>query len=264
MTSRRFFSNNDTKTFDEYLREKKSAHILKSLKENNETNFRTRDIIIQDKKIKYYFSYRNFIDLINMYFKNVHKKLQCKAPMSINDSKRGFKCYEIIKNHISECSFCQNVSDIHFFSRCKEIKDILYPYGNYIDNKSSCIQFPGKIDLNEWCKEKDIVYQNIEEEYIQDNQDSQIIEDNQDSQIIQKECNCDCEIKDDINNKVFKINTNNFCNEYDDRYYIKMKNRINQINNNDVNNYESMNKSSKNKFCGVCNKTTNLFVKQKY
>ena len=285
---KRIFSNNSDMTFGEYLVSKKGIEIIKSLKSQHQINFKTRDLKIEDYKINSYLSYNDFINLTKTFFSNSYKNAtNCKAPQSINDSKTSFICYEKIKNHIKKCNYCNN-NTINNVCDCKYVRNILYPYGNYSNNSTNLI-FPYKIDLNKWCNECKLKNCNCEHSTTNDsdldsnytfNTNDENLIDHQDSNIYNNQypkwyspeinkdnysdCNCDCieineinEINDNdkYNNKLSKKTI--ICNEYDDRYYTNMKNKIENINSGTY--YKSA-KNTNIKYCGICNKTTNLFI----
>ena len=79
----------------------------------------------------------------DLIFKNIKSKActstvsKCNAPYSINDAKKSYLCYNDIISHIDTCSYCSSCKNNSEIYKCKEIKNILYPYGNYIENCSN-------------------------------------------------------------------------------------------------------------------------------
>ena len=334
---RRIFSNENDLTFNEYLSSKKGIEILKNLKFNNKKN---RDVKIDNNNnIISYLSYNDFLTLSKSFFKNTYKnEINCNAPFSLSDAKSSYICYDKINKHIEYCNDCKKNTDINNLCACKEIKNILYPYGNYNAIENQLI-FPKKINLNKWCSScknvkncdcncnklyknelnnnadgsscqinydfddnltninydfddnltninydfDDNSIKNINNDFDDnsikninnnfDNNSIKNINNNFDNNSIKninndfdnsERCDdCDCtsnyEYEYDNNNFIRTTNKNNIsCNEYDDRYYIKMKNKMEKINNKlyKINVPKGNNK----KYCGICNKTTKFFI----
>lgn len=297
---RRVFSNETDMSFDEYLSSKKGIEILKTMKNQLKNN---RNVKIQNNNIISYLSYNDFLNLSKTFFNNTYKKdTNCNAPFSISNIKTSYICYEKINAHIKNCSLCKNNTDVNSLCNCKEIKNILYPYGNYYATEKQLF-FPNKINLNEWCnlcknnKNCDCNKNNISEnnwnnddnnsntdinydfdesttntdinyDFDESNTDTDINYDFDDSSSdvnidyninTLEYCNdCDCT---PINNNTIYEKKNISCNEYDDRYFIKMKNKLERINNKSYEIKMPKNDGNKKiKYCGICNKTTKFFI----
>ena len=291
---RRIFSNETDISFDEYLSSKKGIEILKTMKNQLKNN---RNVRIENNNIISYLSYNDFLNLSKTFFNNVNKiNTNCNTPFSISNAKTSYICYEKINTHIKNCSLCKNNTDVNSLCNCKEIKNILYPYGNYNTTEKQLF-FPNKINLNEWCNScknnKKCDCNNISEnkwnndfddgsiaDINYDFDDGSITDINYDFDDVSiadinydnddftadmnyhntsEYCNdCDCV---PMRNNVDYEKKNISCNEYDDRYFIKMKNKLEKINNKLYEIKMPKNDSNKKiKYCGICNKTTKFFI----
>jgi len=144
----RVFSNNKDLSFNNYLRNKSSETVLVNLKSKNK-NYYNNNVTIKDSKIINYLNYNDFLNLTQTFYKLSNYKSTYKSPIKIIDLKTSFLFYNKFLNHIQVCDFCKTNNIQNIFTNCKEIKNILYPYGEYssyeINSKLSTV------DLNNWC-----------------------------------------------------------------------------------------------------------------
>jgi len=145
--SKRVFSNMSNLNFSDYNNLKKGMVIMK----NKKSQILTLD---------YFFSYSDFLTLTKVYFKynNIYNNNNTyeKVPFSIIEGTESFDIYNKINLHINNCETCKTIeksdNNFEYIIKCKEVKNILYPLGKYITNeKSDCIYFPSKLNINEYC-----------------------------------------------------------------------------------------------------------------
>ena len=142
----RIFSKNKDINYNDHIKNIKGKTILSDLKTNNNNS---RSLIVNKNKIVSYLSYNDFLVITQTFYKFSNLKKKYKPPQKIIDLKTSFLFYNKILNHMQNCDFCKTNTIETFFKECKEIKNILYPYGEYFtyeiySNLSS-------VDLDYWC-----------------------------------------------------------------------------------------------------------------
>jgi len=145
----RIFSKSNELSCNDYIKNIKGKTILSNLKTNN---FNNRNVNIDDNKIISYLSYNDFLVITQTFYKFSNLKKKYKPPQKIIDLKTSFLFYNKILNHIQNCDFCKMNNIETFFKNCKEIKNILYPYGEHFTyeiyaNLTS-------VDLDYWCRKE--------------------------------------------------------------------------------------------------------------
>ena len=152
------FAHTNQINFNDYLKNKKGIEILKNIKSKNTTN----------RQLSHFFSYDLFITLTKTYFKFYNKK-KCpniSIPTNIYNSNTSFIFYKNTLIHLRNCDHCNYCTDITQLYECNELRNILYPYGNYIETNmnNENIYLHSRFNLDKWCKEaapncnKDIDY----------------------------------------------------------------------------------------------------------
>lgn len=214
MSQKRVFSNNNDLTFNEYIVKKKGNEMMKSY--ISQKNKKNKDVTIEDNSIKRFLSYENFLILA----KTIHyAKNPCGSPETIMDAKTSFFCYENVLKHMQHCGSCAKD-----YLTCEEIKPFLFPYGNYVKTEPSPLYFPRKINLSDWRKEEK--GKEKENHCGCPEKEIKVIE-----PIHEFKCVCDCdderdnEEQDKNKKDLYKDNDRITCNEYDDRFYLRMKRR---------------------------------------
>ena len=145
----RIFSKSNDLSCNDYIKNIKGKTILSNLKTNYSNN---RTIKTNNNKIISYLSYNDFLVITQTFYKYSNLKKNYKPPQKIIDLKTSFIFYNKILNHIQSCSFCKTNSIETFFENCKEIKNILYPYGEYFTYE--IYSNLASVDLDYWCKKE--------------------------------------------------------------------------------------------------------------
>jgi hypothetical protein len=145
----RIFSKSNDLSFNDYIKNIKGKTILSNLKTNNSNN---RSIRTNNNKIVSYLSYNDFLVITQTFYKFSNLKKNYKPPQKIIDLKTSFIFYNKFLNHIKDCHFCKTNSIETFFENCKEIKNILYPYGEYFTYE--IYSNLASVDLDYWCKKE--------------------------------------------------------------------------------------------------------------
>ena len=143
MSKKRVFSNNNDINYQDYMNNKKGIAIIQNKKS------------IGCQKIKRFLSYQEFIILTRTFFLYSQKKRNLfKAPFTIYQATISKVSFSKINEHVSACDFCFYARDPEDFLRCREIQNILYPYGHYL-GESQEIHYPSTLDLTKWCHQCD-------------------------------------------------------------------------------------------------------------
>jgi hypothetical protein len=145
----RIFSKNNDLSCNDYIKNVKGKTILSNLKTNNNNS---RNVIINRNKIVSYLSYNDFLIITQTFYKFTNLKKNYKSPQKIIDLKTSFVFYNKILSHMQSCDFCKTNDIDTFFSSCKEIKNILYPYGEYFTYE--IYSNLASVDLNYWCNKE--------------------------------------------------------------------------------------------------------------
>ena len=143
MSKKRVFSNNNNINYQDYMNNKKGIAIIQNQKS------------IGRQRIQRFLSYQEFIILTRTFFlySQKHRNL-FKAPFTIYQATRSKVSFHKINEHVSSCDFCLYARDPEDFLKCREIQNILYPYGHYI-GESQEIYYPSTLDLTKWCHQCD-------------------------------------------------------------------------------------------------------------
>ena len=143
MSKKRVFSNNNDINYQDYINNKKGIAIIQNKKS------------IGCQKIKRFLSYQEFIILTRTFFLYSQKKRNLfKAPFTIYQATISKVSFSKINEHVSTCDFCLYARDPEDFLKCREIQNILYPYGHYL-GESQEIYYPSTLDLTKWCHQCD-------------------------------------------------------------------------------------------------------------
>jgi len=149
----RIFSKNNDLSCNDYLRNKKGKTILTNLKSKTIPNATTNKFIVNNNKIVYYLSYNDFLILTQTFYKFSNVKKKYKPPQQIIDLKTSFIFYNKFLDHIQNCDTCKNNDSHLLFQNCKEIQNILYPFGEHLTYEIYSELAP--VNLNYWCTNKE-------------------------------------------------------------------------------------------------------------
>jgi len=142
--AKQFFSNNYDINYNDYLKHKKGKAGIKKL--------------ISDKKyyVNSFIDYDTFLTLTKAFYKQINNKYDVSPPRSISDADSSYKCYKSFKSHVDNCSYCCSCKNISHVFYCKEIQNILYPYGESVVKRDNLdgMYYPRKLRLNEYCSKK--------------------------------------------------------------------------------------------------------------
>ena len=142
--AKQFFSNNYDINYNDYLKHKKGKAGIKKL--------------ISDKKyyVNSFIDYDTFLTLTKAFYKQINNKYDVSPPRSISDADSSYKSYKSFKSHVDNCSYCCSCKNISHVFYCKEIQNILYPYGESVVKRDNLdgMYYPRKLRLNEYCSKK--------------------------------------------------------------------------------------------------------------
>lgn len=137
------FSHSNDINYRDYINNKRSVSIIKGQ-------------ISQNLKLETLLDYSSFLQLAQSFFKyTYHKNFNKQIPWNIKDSYLTKNSYNKFMNHILTCSYCNNCSNQYKLIQCCNIQETLYSLYNIENNKNknqNGIIFPGKLNVNDWCK----------------------------------------------------------------------------------------------------------------
>jgi hypothetical protein len=143
MSKKRVFANNNDINYQDYMNNKKGIAMIQNQKS------------IGRQRIQRFLSYQEFIILTRTFFLYSQKRRNLfKAPFTIYQATISKVSFDKINNHIPACDFCFYARDPEDFLKCREIQNILYPYGHYL-GESQEIYYPSTLDLTKWCRQCD-------------------------------------------------------------------------------------------------------------
>jgi len=148
-SSKRVFSNDTTLNYNDYNSKKIGKSILENIYKSGPFST-TSNYVVNDNIISQVFDYNTFLLLTKSYF-NLYEccnNNNFKHPITILDATKSAICYENLLSHIKDCDYCCNCKNIYDVHKCKQIQNILYPYGLYYNNEVN-LQFPYRLDLND-------------------------------------------------------------------------------------------------------------------
>ena len=175
MSKKRVFSNDNNINYQDYMNNKKGIAIIQNQKS------------VGRQRIHRFLSYQEFIILTRTFFLYSQKNRNLlKAPFTVLQASRSKVSFNKINEHISVCDFCLYISDPNDFLKCREIQNILYPYGHYV-GESKEIYYPSILDLTKWCH--------------QCNDNKIVLDDDNDTEDIYMNDNYNCLHSISINNK---------------------------------------------------------------
>jgi hypothetical protein len=141
MTSKqRVFSHKNELNYNEYTQNKNGIILLKNAK-------------AKCNNINRFLSYKEFITMTKAYYKyKYQKKCGLTAPTNLYNSNTSFIVYQKYIEHISNCDCCNKINIVE--NECKNLINILYPYGDILEENISNIYYPNPINLECWCQDK--------------------------------------------------------------------------------------------------------------
>jgi hypothetical protein len=143
MSKKRVFANNNDINYQDYMNNKKGIAMIQNQKS------------IGRQRIQRFLSYQEFIILTRTFFLYSQKRRNLfKAPFTIYQATVSKVSFNKINEHVSSCDFCLYARDPEDFLKCREIQNILYPYGHYL-GESQEIYYPSTLDLTKWCHQCD-------------------------------------------------------------------------------------------------------------
>lgn len=146
MISKRVFAHNNNINFNDYYKNKNGIEII--------NNIRSKPV---NPVLSSFLSYDRFILITKTYFKYIRKNdYNIQIPVNLYNSNTSFIVYESLLSHMKDCNTCKYGKDILKLYDCKELNEILYPYGKYLDQAiSNPIFLHNRININDWCIKKD-------------------------------------------------------------------------------------------------------------
>ena len=143
MSYKKFFSNNDDTSYNDFLKIKKGREIIKNEISNKRYNLNT------------FINYETFLILTKTFYDNLNKRYKYAPPVSITNSNTSYINYKSILAHLhdDDCDYC-NKCPVEEIVNCKYVANILYPYGESVikNDPLENIYYPHNIDLNLYCK----------------------------------------------------------------------------------------------------------------
>uniref|UniRef100_A0A6C0HA81 Uncharacterized protein n=1 Tax=viral metagenome TaxID=1070528 RepID=A0A6C0HA81_9ZZZZ len=143
MSYKKFFSNNNENSYNDYLKIKKGREMIKKSVSNKKYRLNT------------FINYETFLTLTKAYYNNLNNKNHIGPPVSITNSNTSLLKYRSILNHLhnDNCYYC-NKCPIEEIVNCKYVANILYPYGESIikNDPLENIFYPHSINLDLYCK----------------------------------------------------------------------------------------------------------------
>ena len=142
-TKHRVFAHEFNENYVDYLKNKNGVEMLKNRK-------------TKKQPIKTFINYREFIVLTNAYYKHIHCGDVCniKSLSDLYNSNESFILYEKVLAHIGNCEYCSKNIRSFCYLECRQLLNILYPYGEYITKTVTNYHFLSHIDLDKWCVTK--------------------------------------------------------------------------------------------------------------
>jgi len=144
----RVFSNNNDTSYNNYLKNIKGKTILTNLKTKPKDN-NSNHIIKKNNKLVYYLSYNDFLNVTQTFYRYTNLNKTYKAPQKIIDLRTSFIFYTKILDHLQKCNLCKGNNIEFCFNKCIEIKNILYPFGEYFTYE--IYSNLATVDVNDWC-----------------------------------------------------------------------------------------------------------------
>ena len=140
---KRPFSTNNNNNFSDYISNKKSVEIMKSIKSTN-------------NNLNYFFSYNDFIQLAKTFFNYTNKYPFIMEPQSLFNSSDITSTYNDITSHIQNCSYCKHCNNASQLTNCSEIKNTLHLLKKNQINKGKGFYFPTNLNINNWCNNENV------------------------------------------------------------------------------------------------------------
>ena len=142
--TKQFFSNNNDINYNDYLKYKKGKEGIKKLISNK--NYCVNSFI----------NYETFLTLSKAFYKQINNKYTISPPRSISDADTSYKCYKSVESHVNDCIYCCSCKNVPKIFNCKEIQNILYPYGESVIKQDDlgCMYYPHKLKLDKYCCKK--------------------------------------------------------------------------------------------------------------
>lgn len=143
MSYKKFFSNNNDTSYNDFLKIKKGREMIKKAISNKKYNLNT------------FINYETFLILTKTYYDNLNKRYKYAPPVSITNSNTSYINYKSILDHLQhdDCDHC-NKCPVEEIVNCKYVANILYPYGESVikNDPLENIYYPHNIDLNLYCR----------------------------------------------------------------------------------------------------------------
>jgi len=172
MCSRRVFANSNCNNFIDYNNSKNGNQIYKNIQSKG-NNVNDRNYLVRNNELINILNYEMYLTLTKDYYKRLELNDCNLSPLSINESKKSVLNNTVPTNNNNnndDCKKCSNndcncnnnnngnnSSNCTVFPKlgCDELKNVLYPYGNY---KGSCKSYgyvyPSKM-RTDVCKNPD-------------------------------------------------------------------------------------------------------------
>jgi hypothetical protein len=142
MATKRVFAHEFNTNYNDYLKNKNGEEMLKNRKTK--------------KVIQRFINYNEFMLLTKSYYKHFRCGDVCsiQALPDLYNSNESFVVYENVLSHIGKCDYC--TKNIHSLCHleCKDLSQVLYPYGEFIAKHRNNYRFLSHLDLDKWCIDK--------------------------------------------------------------------------------------------------------------
>ena len=135
-----FSKSNQNIDYCDYLKLKKGTLLLKNAYNDNVF------------ELNQFIDYNTFLTLTNAFYNKINRNTcVVKHPVSIIEANQSY--YNQIIEHVNCCNSCTVSKENNAICYCKEIKQILYPYGLVDTNvNESNFYFPKSIRVKEFCE----------------------------------------------------------------------------------------------------------------
>jgi hypothetical protein len=164
MTKQKVFSNTNDTNYNDYIKNKNGVEILKTIKRGCQDLENDNECV----ELKQFKNYNDFLTLTKSYNNYLYNdKCETVATKNIYESNNSFVLknkeneYEKDEEYESEYEKDEEYEYNEENSKreidiCKELKNVLYPYGNYKQQKKPDFMYPYRLDMKKWCKQKDV------------------------------------------------------------------------------------------------------------
>ncbi len=144
-SKQRVFAHSSNINYNDYLKNKGGIVLINNINSKNIS-----------KVVNRFINYEQFLMISKAYFKYKQiKDCEINPLKNIYDSNTSLLIYDKLLYHINTCSHCtKQINIINCFS-CQLLKNVLYPYGEYINiYPQNNFYFPSTLNLEDFCIKK--------------------------------------------------------------------------------------------------------------